>query len=248
MGTVLPPGYPQWRAYMGEGAALRTTQDYAAWLRSNGMSATEFINLNQRGIQPSDLTNPLTGQPYPSPPVSGIRVPGQPQTSTPAPSTPGLTQIPTAPTGPPAYAPPPVSMPAPLPNPTPQGLGGMPMIRDRMMGATMAPFAQPNWGVPQVPQQYLTSQQPLPGGSVAGIDMVGQPARQGLSDRSWLREISANNGFLGGGVPQPQVGMANPQAGIGPAVRPANPQEMVGLGQIPGLRIPRKVPQGMGTR
>lgn len=228
------PGYQQWREINGHG----TMSQYVDWLSQAGYSSPQ--DFASRGLAPGGgLNNPLTGQPYPIP--SGFSVPGQP-----APSPPGggLTQIPTAPTGPPGYAPPPVSMPPPLPNPTPQGLGGgMPMIRDRMMGATMAPFAQPNWGVPQVPQQYLTSQQPLPGGSVAGI------GQQRSFTAPWLREVAIRGGGLGGlGATQPQVGMANPQAGIGPATRPATPQEMVGLGRIPGLRIPRKVPQGMGSR
>lgn len=50
-------------------------------------------------------------------------------------------------------------------NPQLQGLGGMPLVRDRMMASTMSPFAQPNWGIQQVNPAYLTQTVRLPGGA-----------------------------------------------------------------------------------
>lgn len=46
-----------------------------------------------------------------------------------------------------------------------QGDGKMPMIRQRAFGQVMAPFSQPNWGVPAVNPYYLTGIAPLPGGA-----------------------------------------------------------------------------------
>jgi hypothetical protein len=159
------PGFLDWRTFMG--ASAGSIQDYQRWLADNNMSARDFVRLNSQpgGVQPSDQINPLTGQPNPSPPLSGIPVPGQPL---PTPIAPPQPPIP----GPgmrPAFAPPPVQMPQMLPAAAPQGLGGMPLIRDRMMASTMRPFQQPNWSIPQVPAEYLTQQMPLPGGSTAGI-------------------------------------------------------------------------------
>lgn len=54
----------------------------------------------------------------------------------------------------------------------------MPMVRDRMMGAVMAPFQMPNWGIPQVNPAYLTQQMPLPGGATPANAMVAAPQMQ----------------------------------------------------------------------
>lgn len=77
----------------------------------------------------------------------------------------GAPNGPAIPAGAASFAPPPVTMPVALPQRQPQGLGGMPMIRDGMMASVMAPFAQPNWGVPQVDARYLSQQVPLAGGA-----------------------------------------------------------------------------------
>lgn len=140
--------------------------DYGAFLESQGLTPQEF----QQGgtiLGPDGkrlLVNPNTGQPYAMP--GAPRLPGQP--SSPPPSMP-----PPASGGPftaaPSFAPPQLAMPPMLPNPTPQSAGGMPMVRDRMMSAALAPLTAPNWGIPQVPPQFLTQQMPLPGGSTAGI-------------------------------------------------------------------------------
>jgi hypothetical protein len=90
------------------------------------------------------------------------------------------TAIPAPMNGPPGYAPPQVQMPQMLANPQPQGLGGMPLIRDRMMAATMSPFAQPNWGIQQVNPAYLTQQMRLPGGATPADAMASQMPAMGI--------------------------------------------------------------------
>lgn len=71
-------------------------------------------------------------------------------------------------------------MPAMLANPQPQGLGGMPLIRDRMMANTMAPFAQPNWGIQQVNPAYLTQTVRLPAGATPADATVSTMPPTGL--------------------------------------------------------------------
>lgn len=53
----------------------------------------------------------------------------------------------------------------------------MPLIRDRMMASTMAPFAGPNWGVPQVDPAYLTQQMRLPGGNTSAVPVQPSAAQ-----------------------------------------------------------------------
>lgn len=139
MGIALPAntGYLDWRNYIGANAP-NTMQDYEAWLRSNNMSAQDFMRLvrSQGGVQPSDLINPLTGLGNPSPDLSSIPVPGGAAPTTglgglagrvrdqlpiggvPALGMPGggLGQ-PTGPpmAGPPQYLPPTLQLPAPRP-------------------------------------------------------------------------------------------------------------------------------------
>jgi hypothetical protein len=106
----------------------------------------------------------------------------------------------------PAYAPPQVQIPAMLANPQMQGLGGMPMIRDRMMASTLSPFAQPNWGIQQVNPAYLTQTVRLPGGATpADATVSTMPA----------------TGFGGPGAGQLQVGLGGKRG----------PRIMYGLGK-----------------
>ncbi len=88
-----------------------------------------------------------------------------------------------------------------LPSPTgrTQDANHMPLLAQRSFNQTMAPFAQPNWGVPQVNPAYLTgiSRFPngqVPNGSVMQPQGIGQlPQRQGiqpinqtpLNQRAW---------------------------------------------------------------
>lgn len=164
-GPHLYPGYREWVA-AGNRGGLR---DYTNWLSSNGYSNGAAFLAAYRGNQGSmsggQFTDPNTGLPYPVP-TGPAPMPGQPTGGgpTPTPIAPP-TNIPNPAAGPPAYAPPQVQMPALLANPQPQGLGGMPLVRDRMMSSTMSPFAQPNWGIQQVNPAYLTQTVRLPGGA-----------------------------------------------------------------------------------
>lgn len=224
-GLAAYPGYRQW----GEGGGRGTLKDYQNWLRANGYaSGDDFVralNANQGAMTGGQLSNPLTGSPYPAPNPSSIPVPGQtPQTSqtpsgrggflgnlgrvinellprsNPAPAPPApLTPLPPAQTSAPAFAPPQVQVPALLGNPAPQGLGGMPMLRDRMMAATLAPFAQANWGVPQVDPRYLTQQVRLAGGATpADVMVVGNPLGIGGAGAPAL-------GYPSGGKPNVRI-------------------------------------------
>lgn len=171
-----PVGYNNWRDSHG-GASI---SEYNAWLQQNGLTPQSYVDLFRQpgGLPPNLLTNPLNSQPYPVPPNNSIPVPGQPL---PQPTAPPNTPIPGPGSGgPPAFAPPQVQMPQMLPAAAPQGLGGMPLIRDRMMASTMDPMSRPNWGIPQVPAEYLTQQMPLPGGSTAGIG--ARPMPMGMSN------------------------------------------------------------------
>lgn len=164
--TRAMPGMREYREATGDdfGQALG---GYGAFLQSAGMTPQEFVRGGTVAGPDGQrvLVNPQTGVPYATP--GAPRLPGQPA----RPTTPPLSNVPSGGpfTAPPAFAPPALAMPSLLPNPTPQGAGGMPMIRDRMMAAALAPLTAPNWGIPQVPAQYLTQQMPLPGGSTAGI-------------------------------------------------------------------------------
>jgi hypothetical protein len=44
-----------------------------------------------------------------------------------------------------------------------RGFAGSPSFRDQSMAQVLAPFAQPNWGVPQVAQQQRGGFVPTPG-------------------------------------------------------------------------------------
>lgn len=205
--AALPtPGYEQWRDAFGGG----TKKDYFAWLQQNGYSnAGQFANSLRAGgtlAGGAAQINPLTGLPAQGPNLGNIPIPGG------APTTTGQPQAPPA-VLPPAqatYAPPQVQMPQLLPNPTPQGLGGIPMTRDRTMSQVMAPFAQPNWGVPQVDPRYLTQIARLAGGTTPPNVMLtgGAPT-------------------MGFGGPPPMLG--NPAAGQAPP----------GMMRIPRMPDPR---------
>lgn len=168
--------------------------------------------------------------------------PGLGQTPTPTPIAPPPS-IPNPTAGPPAYAPPQVQMPALLANPRPQGLGGMPLIRDRMMATTMTPFAQPNWGIQQVNPAYLTQTVRLPGGNVSGTPVsTPSPASQGQS--------FGNTGAIPSGwAAAPTLGNAIEQAAQEylrtTGQQPGASQLPVGLG---GMRIPRQPAIGLGTK
>lgn len=152
-------GYDSWRdSTIGNGGSY---DDYLVWLGQRGGLAgfEDVASLGRQGTRLGQVQLP----------------PGA--TPTPMPYQPPVPQQ--LPQGQASFAPPAVAMPQMLPNPTPQGLGGMPLVRDRMMSQVMAPFAQPNWGVPQVPPQYLTQQMPLPGGSVTGIPVTMPDTRDG---------------------------------------------------------------------
>lgn len=62
-----------------------------------------------------------------------------------------------------SFQPPQLQLPPWLP---PTLGGGMPGIRSRMLGSVLAPFGQPNWGIPQVNPQYLTQSMPVAGGAI----------------------------------------------------------------------------------
>lgn len=169
------PGYEQWRSAYGGGSL----KDYRDWLKRNGYShAGQFAETLRSGgtLGGPSQTNSLTGLPTEGPNLGNIPIPGGQPTTTGQPQAPSGIPPPAQAT----YAPPPVQAPPLLQNPTPQGLGGMPMTRDRMMSQVMAPFAQPNWGVPQVDPRYLTQIARLPGGTTppnvmltGGAPMVG---------------------------------------------------------------------------
>ena len=167
-GPHLYPGYREWLRGGGSGGL----REYQNWLGSsgyaNGQAFLSAYNANQSSMSGGQLTNPMTGQPYPTP-TGTPPVPGSP-TAGPTPVAPPPS-IP-APAGTPAYAPPQVQMPALLANPQMQGLGGMPLVRDRMMASTMSPFAQPNWGIQQVNPAYLTQTVRLPGGATPADPVV----------------------------------------------------------------------------
>ena len=179
-GAVIgPPGYRDWQRVNGGG----TYQQFTAWLAQNGYANgsdyARAVRAQQEGggtVVPGPNGPVFTGPggvPVPTPGMSNIPVPGQtpgqPTPIAPPPSIP-------SPQGQPAFAPPQVQMPQLLANPTPQGLGGMPLVRDRMMGATMSPFAGPNWGVPQVNPAYLTQTVRLPQGATPADVMSNSSA------------------------------------------------------------------------
>lgn len=230
------PGYDQWRATFGG-----SRDNYRTWLRDNGYSsAREFADSLSAG---GSLGNQVGGPNLGNIPVPGgqIPVPGQPGGALPVPIAPP-TSIPSPSSGS-SFAPPPVQMPAMLPNPRPQGLGGMPLIRDRMMANTMAPFAGPNWGVPQVNPAYLTQQMRLPGGNTGAIPVTNMPPPAAVSG-------FGNNGTTPSGwAAGPQLGSALGQAAELYLQNAALQQQQpipapVGLG---GMRIPRQPMIGMGT-
>jgi len=199
-GPHLTPGYREWLRGGGSGGLREYQQWLAANNYANGAAFLTAYNGNQSSMSGGQLTNPMSGQPYPTPPVSNIPVPGQS-------GQPPVAQPPSmpAPTGAPAYAPPQVQMPALLANPQPQGLGGMPLIRDRMMGATMSPFAGPNWGVPQVNPAYLTQTVRLPQGATPADAMLSNAAAVG---RAPPPRVMPAMGFGGARVPrQPTYGL-----------------------------------------
>jgi hypothetical protein len=178
-GVAATPGFRQWV----EGGNRGGISEYQDWLKRNGyQSGADFLRAyqaNQGSMTGGVFTNPLTGQPYPVPGLGTAPVPGQPGNQTPPPAQPPtLGQIPSTP----AYAPPQVQVPQLLANPTPQGagLGGMPLVRDRMMTNVLTPFASANWGVPQVNPTYLSQTVPLPGGATPADAMIGRAPPLGL--------------------------------------------------------------------
>lgn len=203
------PGYDAWRAQFGG-----TKEEYRAWLRENGYAhAQQFADSLRAGGSLGNNGGPNLGN-IPIPPSTGIPGPGQPTVGGPPQPTPIAPppSIP-SPAGAPAYAPPQVQMPQLLANPTPQGLGGMPLIRDRMMGTTMSPFAGPNWGVPQVNPAYLTQTVRLPQGATPADVML------------------ANNAVPVGIAPPTQIPNAQaPPVGLGGVKIPRQP--MYGLGTV----------------
>lgn len=161
---------PSWTATSG--GVARDMREYEAWRDSPMGSGGSFEQFQQwrSSLQPG--ATPGLGQ-TPGP----LPTPVAPPTAIPSPAS-----------GPPAYAPPQVQMPALLANPQPQGLGGMPLVRDRMMASTMSPFGQPNWGIQQVNPAYLTQTVRLPGGAtpegiVASTPVSSEPALVGLGGK-----------------------------------------------------------------
>jgi hypothetical protein len=176
MGVYIRPEYLDRRRQEG---------NYEAWRDSpigNGGSYEDY----QRWIGSMGPSGP-TPQPGPVP------TPIAPPPSIPSPSA-----------GPPAYAPPQVQVPALLSNPQPQGLGGMPLIRDRMMASTLVPFAQANWGVPQVNPAYLTQPVRLPNGAIPADVMSTSMPTLGLGGPGAAQLV----GFGGKKIPRmPMYGM-----------------------------------------
>jgi hypothetical protein len=205
-GPHLYPGYREWLRGGGSG----NLRDYTNWLSANGYAnGNAFLtalNANQGAISGGQLTNPLTGQPYPTP-TGTPPAPGAPPTAAPTPVAPPPS-IP-SPQGQPAFAPPQVQMPQMLANPQPQGLGGMPLIRDRMMGTTMSPFAGPNWGVPQVNPAYLTQTVRLPQGATpADVMSTGGATQVGIAPPTQIPSAQAPVGLGGAKFPrQPIYGL-----------------------------------------
>lgn len=208
MGVLIRPDYIDRRRQEG---------NYAAW-RDSPIGAGGSYEDYQRWISsmgPSGAAPQPGQQPTPIAPPTAI---------------PGPTS------GPPAFAPPQVQMPAMLQNPQPQGLGGMPLIRDRMMGATMSPFAQPNWGIQQVDPTYLTQQMRLPGGNVSATPVATPaPVASGFGNNGTTPSGWAANPLLGSAI-----GQAAQQYLQATGQQPAP----VGLG---GKRIPRQPMIGLGT-
>ncbi len=106
---------------------------------------------------------------------------GQPVTST------GGNQPPAYGGGMAGYQPKQILYPNLLPSPTGriQDANHMPLLAQRSFNQTMAPFAQPNWGVPQVNPAYLTGINRFPNGQVptgaVAPQGIGQmPQRQGI--------------------------------------------------------------------
>lgn len=155
MGVLIRPDYIDRRQQEG---------NYAAW-RDSPIGAGGSYEDYQRWIA---SIGPTGAAPQPGQQPTPIA----PPPSIPSPGSPGA--------GPPAFTPPQVQMPALLQNPQPQGLGGMPLIRDRMMATTMSPFASPNWGIQQVNPMYLTQQMPLAGGATPADAMRSTMPAMGI--------------------------------------------------------------------
>lgn len=173
-GVAATPGFLQWAEGGGRGG-LGAYQD---WLQQNGYATgADFLRAyqaNQGAMVGGQLTNPLSGQPYSVPGPGSVSGPSVTAGTVTEPGT--LAQISSTR----AYTPPQVQVPQLLANPQPQGLGGMPLVRDRMMSNVLTPFASANWGIPQVNPAYLTQTVRLPGGATPADAMMPIGVPMGL--------------------------------------------------------------------